>query len=490
MKRIIANRSLAKRDARAWRRVALEFAKISAAPSAHSSRDSELARYILNGVRSKGDSFIFDSDLHHKLNEERVSSSTTEKEAESSSPPKDTFTPGSSILSATHIRSKLSDGFSGSVSTSSGMSNAEKRWRRAGGMDVSYSAPSAASQEDWIGNLNAALRHRQQKARSCLASKVDAGAPAGHYEPTSEDQVFDHQPDSLLYSSDWTPSLKDETRNSKAAAPAGDYEPFAIDLSADKDDYLLPVSDLEIASPSHSSSGNKPATRSKSKPLVDAVPMAESDPDSVPIHFTRSVYPHTMSDPAQDLEDIFMAAWDDGYGRPKTFAKPWFPPEEEALSSKRDITSRDGERAKDPAETSKMASNTVLIKDRLPVWTSKATPAPTAGAPELPSTSAPVSASLPKEYTSEPYNPAYELPEELELGEPVPLGLDATPSISHLHEENQRLVEANERMAKRVDELEHRLGMMNVWAESIHRRLGLEGEYAFSKDRVGGSQTK
>ncbi|GAC97194.1 hypothetical protein PHSY_004779 [Pseudozyma hubeiensis SY62] len=525
MNRLQSAKSLAYRDARAWRRVALDFAKINALSAsrvqslvAASLRDghagAEIGRQIERELeeatktvaqrrnwiqqqdqkdaqaaapfsmqRSLGDAWGDVFDTHHTGFSfgSRAGRPGSELGDFGRWKPKHNFRhdavpqetePGSDAWAAKC-----------DVPTSPVKRSAQQKWQRVAGLSATAAPESptlsakaqarppptwegvlahevgaksqAESREEWIGDVDRAIRERDSK--SCQSSKSSDQAAVDAFSRFESE-----------------PSIDAGTGAAIRDAESGQS-------AVDEEDYLLPVSDLYIAtngqirdttaevSLKRLSAGDK---ASKTRIGATKVNTTVSDPDK---------YAYPISDQFGDLHDIFIAAWDGNLTGLAGSSLAEMEPETEAKTTKAKPNKALFEqlRAKsvrkgitEPNFNSASADEIEFMAELMfPSATAQAVTAESHSSPAKHETT-PVSNANEKELVDQLDRKQAELVGYRYKIDELSERLDTMREMCHdLTDEASR----REKMHKiQVEQLDHKIGLFTVWAEEVQRRLGLE----------------
>ncbi|KAJ9477643.1 hypothetical protein PHBOTO_001220 [Pseudozyma hubeiensis] len=335
-------------------------------------------------------------------------------------------------------------------------SQAHPPWTSARGLAEEADAKSQAeAREEWIGDVDRAIRERDLKS-SQSASSPDQAAVDAFSRFESE------------------PSIDAETgtaiRDAEGAQSA-----------VDEEDYLLPVSDLHIATNGQirDATAEVPIKRlaaaakaSKIKNAATKVNTTVNSPDK---------YAYPISDQFGDLHDIFIAAWDGNLTGLTGSGVAEKESETEATTTKAKPNKAlfDQLRAKSARKGIAEPNSTSASADEIEFMAELMFPSATAQA--VPAESRP---SPPKHETTPPSNAnEKELTEQLDRKQAELAGyrykidelserLDAMREMCHdLTDEASR----RDKMHKiQIEQLDHKIGLFTVWAEEVQRRLGLE----------------
>lgn len=526
MNRLQAAKGLAYRDARAWRRVALDFARINALAAsrvqnlvAASLRDgkagSEIGRQIERELEeatravAQRRNWIREQDVKEA---EAASSSTSERglgaawgdvfdmdrtgffgsragrrgselgdygrwEPRHSSRHGDVSAASSDGVafkaSEAWTRSKPATAEDGSVASAPAKRNsAQLKWQRVAGHSAAASPSTTAktntsaiesdvylrsdAREEWIGDVEQAIRERDLKTTQSSGGAPDQAAANAFSRFESEDYV-----------------------EAITGFSAREHEPTRGVSADEEENHLLPVSDLSIAT----NGSMHDDVEQVSKPATPTTKKAKLGPARVKTTVSSSTkYEYPISDQFRDLEDIFMAAWDDSYaGLSRTIAA-------ELASDLKGAESK---------QTAKAKPNTALF-DKLRSQRSKANVKPKTSPADLTEfmaelmfrgTAATETATSKVKHAVESIPPVasntkvQELiarleSKEAELDHHKHTINELSERLDTMREMCHDLTDEASRREKthriHIEQLEQKVGLFTVWAEEVQRRLGLE----------------
>lgn len=523
MNKLHTAKSLAYKDARAWRRVALDFARINALATtrvqnlvAASLRDGQafgdigrqIERELEEAARSVAErrNWIREQDAKDA---KAAASSTGQRNFEEawsdvvnldrtgfffgSRPGRRDSCLGkqgrwdlNSASRHCNMSDVQSDGltFRGSeawtrstpeTDTPSSKRSAKLRWQRVAGVSAaaahdaapapapgnqSTSAHDAAAEttshaeanEEWIGDVDRAMRERDLKtSTSSLGASDQAAVDAfSHYDAEA------------------------------SVDPVAGLSSKAQEATAEEEDHLLPVSDLNIAT--NGRLPDEPDQACTSVNLLRKLQKTKLEPTQVRTTVTSSAeYSYPISDQFKDMEDIFLAAWDDSFAglshstdsatsasaqdKPKTQASP----NRELFDKLRSksINGKSSPKLTDAEITDIMAEH---------MWQGAISEVASSESPTKASADASVQ-ELIKRLEGKDAELASQRHTVRELSE----RLDTMREMCHdLTDEAQRRDKTHR---IQIEQLEQKVGLFTVWAEEMQRRLGLENPPFFASLR-------
>lgn len=499
MNRLNTAKSLAYRDARAWRRVALDFARINALAAsrvqnlvAASLRDgsagSDIGRQIereieeASRVVAQRRNWILEQD---RKDAETGTSSSTQRGfgdawIDAFDPDRTRFFFGSRSgrrgselghfgqWKPTHVSrhddvsSAPSETNPKSTSSSTPERSAKLKWQRVAG-HAATAAPTTATdsaasnasavvdqqadaREEWIGDVENAIRERDLNSSQATAGVTDQDAVHAFSGHESEEYV--------------------EAITGFATRSAEGRESVA-----EQEDHLLPVSDLHIAT-----GGNQQDEVASSGRIKQTTKISPTQVNTMVSSTAKYSYP--VSDRFRDMEELLLAAYDDNFAgfsspsAPDTTSKP--------AKSVKDVTAKPNSTLFDKLRANranvKKAKSTsaedIDFMAELIFRDSSKEAAPSVQAP-------PVQVETPAASNTK----ERQLSERLEQKEAELVGykykidelseqLDAMREMCHdLTDEAQRREKSHK---IQIEQLDHKVGLFTVWAEEVQRRLGLD----------------
>ncbi|SNX82459.1 uncharacterized protein MEPE_01165 [Melanopsichium pennsylvanicum] len=517
-------KSLAYRDARAWRRVALDFARINALAASRvqnlvvaSLRDgqagSEIGRQIereldeaaravaqrRNWIREQDakDAEAASSSSQHTVGDAWGEIFNPDRKGFFSGSRAGLRCSGMGDPSRWHTRHAArhddvsSDGVTlkgwqawirstpSAPSATGNKHSAKQKWQRVAGLSVTSDAPTspappdaktaksstlesnadqqAEGREDWIGDVDGAIRARDLKSSQSSGDQAAVNAFSRH---ESEEYV---------------------------EAITG-FANRNVQADAGSEDHLLPVSDLNIATGGRlSDEPIKAVKRIKSAPKMQKTDLSPTKVSTTVSSTDKYISP--ISDRFRDNEHLFIAAHDDQFGLTN-------PPPFETSNTKPRKSSQSTVSAKpNSALFQKLRAQRASVKTE-----ARISPADDIDfIADLMFPSAEQAVASPVEASSVPIDEPrssgskeQDLAEQLKVKEEEPLGynskinelserLDSMRQMCHdLTDEAQR----REKTHKiQVEQLDHKVGLFTVWAEEVQRRLGLETPSVFTSLR-------
>ncbi|SPO22619.1 uncharacterized protein UTRI_01297 [Ustilago trichophora] len=468
MNRLNTAKSLAYRDARAWRRVALDFARINALAAsrvqnlvAASLRDgsagSDIGRQIereldeASRVVAQRRNWILEQD---RKDAETGTSSSTQRSfgdawVDALDPDRKGFFFGSRngrrgselghfgqwkpmhVSRHDVISSAPSETNSKSTSSSAPERSAKLKWQSvAGHAAAAAAAPTTATdsaasnasavvdqhadaREEWIGDVENAIRERDLNSSQATAGVADQAAVHAFSGLESEEYV--------------------EAITGFATRSAEGQESMA-----NEQDHLLPVSDLHIAT------GRNPQDQvTSSGPIKQTTKISPTQVNTIVSSTAKYSYP--ISDRFRDMEELLLAAYDDNFAG---FSSPSAP----------DMTFKPTQSTKNVTAKPNSALFDKLRANRANVKKAKST-----SAEDIDFMAELIFRDSSKEAELVGYK--YKVDELSER-------LDAMREMCHdLTDEAQRREKSHK---IQIEQLDHKVGLFTVWAEEVQRRLGLD----------------
>ncbi|SPO21805.1 uncharacterized protein UTRI_01297_B [Ustilago trichophora] len=467
MNRLNSAKSLAYCDARAWRRVALDFARINALAAsrvqnlvAASLRDgsagTEIGRQIerelqdASRVVAQRRNWILE---HDRKDAETGPSSSTLRGfghawVDAFDPDRTGFFFGSrggrrgselghfGQWKPTHVSrhddvsSIPSETNPKSTSSSTPERSAKIKWQRVAG-HAAAAAPTTAedsdasnasaivdqqaeAREEWIGDVENAIRERDLNSSQATARVTDQAAVDAFSGHESEEYV--------------EAITGFATRNAEGRESV-----------ADEQDHLLPVSDLHIAT-----GGNLRDEVASSRNIKQTTKMSPTQVNTIVSSTPKYSYP--ISDRFRDMEELLLAAYDDNFAG---FSSPSAP----------DTVSKPVESAKDVTAKPNSALFDKLRANRANIEKAKSSSA----AEDIDFMAELIFRDDSREAELVGYK--YKIDELSER-------LDTMREMCHdLTDEAQRREKSHK---IQIEQLDHKVGLFTVWAEEVQRRLGLE----------------
>lgn len=515
MKHLQTARSLAYRDARAWRRVALDFARINALSG---SRVQSLVAAALRDGQAGGK---IGRQIERELEEatravaqrrdwiKQQDRKTAQCAAPFSSQRSfsgawgDIFDPHhTEFFFGSHVGRRGSElGDYGrwkprhssrhddiSCASSDGLSFKASEARTRASSSATSASPNPAEH-------SAQLKWQRAAGHSASASQANTKSPTGVDSALSAS--VDAQPDSREeWIGDVDRAIRERDLRSSQSPSGTDQaavDPFSHSeseptIDADRREsgiedgnYLLPVSDLHIATNGQlrDVSAEVPINhvKSEAKTKTNRTKIGATKVNTTVTGTDKSSYP--LSDQFGDLHDVYIAAWDDNLtGR-----------EQSTISQlKPDITTSGNEAKPNQAlftklrsqrATNGLAKNPSTTDDEIefmaelmfPSAAAQASPAQ-AKPSAMQSVATPTTSTKEEELLKQLDHKQAELTEYKYKIDELSERLDTMRDMCHdLTDEASR----REKMHKiQVEQLDHKIGLFTVWAEEVQRRLGLE----------------
>ncbi|KAJ1033488.1 hypothetical protein NDA13_001479 [Ustilago tritici] len=263
--------------------------------------------------------------------------------------------------------------------------------------------------------------------------------------------------------------------------PAREHEPARSVAADEEGDHLLPVSYLSIAT--NGSMHDDVEQSSKPVKASSKMPKAKLGPARVKTAVTSSTkYEYPISDQFRDLEDIFMVAWDDSYaGLSRTIAAELASDLEtvepkETGQAKPSSALFDKRRSQRSKAVAKPESSSADLTEFMVEWIFQGTVAngtATSAAKPVFAASRPMpSDSKVQELIARLDSKEAELTRHKYTINELSDRLDKMREMCHdLTDEAQRRDKTHR---IHIEQLEQKVGLFIVWAEEVQRRLGLE----------------
>ncbi|EST06324.1 hypothetical protein PSEUBRA_004211 [Kalmanozyma brasiliensis GHG001] len=314
------------------------------------------------------------------------------------------------------------------------------------------------AREDWIGDVDLAIRERDRK--SSLSAGASDQAAVDAFSRLESEVAIDAEQSVLTEHKTGYKTVRDN-----------------------EEDHLLPVSDLYIAT-------NGQIRETPEEPIKRSMAISKLKRTRIGSMPTKKLatdadkYSYPISDEFKDLHDIFIAAWDDNFAGLSTGAAT-----ETCPTLKSD----------DPTQGGKAKPNRALFEQlrsqRAQKGNVKADAKSSSEADEIEFMAELMFPSAaPKESTAsnkpnlvetaptpvfEKHEPAKHLDEmEAELASFKLKANDLSERLETMREMCHDLTDEAWRREKthriQVEQLDHKIGLFTVWAEEVQRRLGLE----------------
>jgi hypothetical protein len=523
MNRLQAAKSLAYRDARAWRRVALDFARINALAAgrvqnivAASLRDGQAGKDIgrqierelqeasravaqrRNWIREQDakEASVADSSSHGSLAEvwgdifdlERsgffFGSRTGRRSAEDAS--FGTWQPGR--------MSRHDD-----VSRASSDRNACQSSEGSTSSTATSHEPHAA--EEAPAQRSAKLKWQTVAGRAAAAAESSAVDEAAHTLVAKDQASSAETEEAGELREEWIGDV-DRAMRERDLKCSQEHK-HDLDNAVESEDHLLPVSDLYIATDGRMR--DEPDGAIIPSELRAEQPKGQDGarPSRMQVE-SSDVYAYPISNQFRDLEDIFMASWDDSFAgltspatessvKEKLVAKAVKARPNSALFKKlRAARAATGKEANvQSADDIEFLAELMFPQSAPPVHPAQQRQPDADGktAPTSPAAVASPAAATLSETASASEVRVHELTEQLtkrqsELEEHKNKVRQLSERVDVMRDMCHELTDEAQRRDKthkiQIEQLEHKIGLLTVWADEVQRRLGLDAPPFFA----------
>lgn len=523
MNRLQAAKSLAYRDARAWRRVALDFARINALAAgrvqnivAASLRDGQAGKDIgrqierelqeasravaqrRNWIREQDakEASVADSSSHGSLAEvwgdifdlERsgffFGSRTGRRSAEDAS--FGTWQPGR--------MSRHDD-----VSRASSDRNACQSSEGSTSSNATSHEPHAA--EEAPAQRSAKLKWQTVAGRAAAAAESSAVDEAAHTLVAKDQASSAETEETGELREEWIGDV-DRAMRERDLKCSQEHK-HDLDNAVESEDHLLPVSDLYIATDGRMRDEPNGAIIASELRAEQPKGQDGARPSRMQVE-SSDVYAYPISNQFRDLEDIFMASWDDSFAgltspatessvKEKLVAKAVKARPNSALFKKlRAARAATGKEANvQSADDIEFLAELMFPQSAPPVHPAQQRQPDADGktAPTSPAAVASPAAATLSETASASEVRVHELTEQLtkrqsELEEHKNKVRQLSERVDVMRDMCHELTDEAQRRDKthkiQIEQLEHKIGLLTVWADEVQRRLGLDAPPFFA----------